>query len=1167
MSLPDINTKIKTKTNKPRIVLVNRRTLFTLAAVTLTLLWVLQPNKMLLIRMMDNAQDPNIAIAFLKVLKDDTSPSLKLDLALAKQYAKLGNYQQALTEIHSIQRYIGSDLETRAKLVYTDSLLQLNYNGSDSAKQRLMALLELEVSNQSSKYDERFTNYALQIGQPKLAYQLLSQQALTNHKRLAELALQANLGSQAIQHLTADFQQQPSPDKFVAILSLLLAEQAWLKGSQFIEQQVDTVDCQLDCLQALVNFMLSANLPHKALIYAERKAQLSHNHKAWLQVSQLYAANGDTKSAAYWLAKVVALNPDIEHLQQLHDYQLWLGNSAKALEMTKRMLQKGADVAILQQGISEAIAQSDLHAISDFYYALAMQNQLATRFQNQWLDFNDKAYGAELTIGRLEALHHLYPEQRFYWFALARFYNFVGAQHKTIQLWQHIQPKDTLNYQQANYFAQAYIALGQPEQALALLNKHTELLSLDLNQLSNLQSLAMYVADSKTQRLIQQLRIDRKDPALDPYLLISSYNIHAPKDLHLLWQYYQYSGSVVILSHILNYAISTKQTDLIDTVTLTLKQNLAQEQGLQVQLLRLRIAIYRGNNNLAKQLLLNLAAAYPDNQEINENSLWLAISSNDTDWLAQLYWQLAPKLQSDSSFFQPLAYAAQTLGLQQQANLWYQRLDNSDYASAANKLAWALLLEQQGNESQAQSLRWQVLIKLSEQLKQLPQGELSYHALLRLFVSAAYANTQQDLALQLAIDSQDTTNLFFAVDGKSLQKLAYWQAHSLLASSKFNTSIQLAIALAYDDFGAISALATGSNYLTLFERATAFSKIGQNFTAWQLAEQALNPSIAKQQLAPLQRYLANSHNLNSHGVRFEHISRDSWRINTEHFSYYQPLSDGLFSLDYQSEYDSSVSSIVNDYQRDLLQLNWQTRNWVPFTAVDLSLAIGRRYQQTIFGQQLSLTWQSSPRISQQLEFRHKMPSEQSENLYLLGHENRLQWRGAWQAARYEQISLTLAAAEFNTDFSDKVGQHLQASLRISEQVSFHPNWQFYSQFDYHKNFLASQPLAAVSAYFNTNTALHASTLINSEFQRFTLGQQIIHGNIGVPGPDEKPPRYSLGTAIGYNLLTSKLDYSANFSMGIPMLGSDEMFFKAAWQSADQNGQKNLSWNLGYFIDF
>ncbi|OEY69023.1 tetratricopeptide repeat protein [Rheinheimera salexigens] len=1129
------NAAAKKQKPKPRIVLVNRRTLFTLAAVTLTLLWVLQPNKTLLIRMMDNAQDPNIAIAFLKVLKDEADPSLKLDLALAKQYAKLGNHQQAVTEIKPLQRYIDSEFATRAKLLYANSLLQLNYNGNESAKQGLSSFLQNEVSLQPSANAEEFASYALQIGQPKLAYDILSKQLITDNKQLAELALQANLTAEALQHSSADFQQQPSTDKLMSLLTLFIAEQAWLAGSDFIEQNIAKVECQQSCLQALVNFMLSANLPQKSVRYADNKAHLSDDYKDWLQASQIHAANGNTQQAATWLAKVVEQMPNIEYVQQLHDYQLWLGDPAKALELTKRMLQKGADATILRQGIAEALAQSDLLALSDFYYALAMQNQLATELQNKWLDFNDKAYGAELTIGRLEALHHRFPKQSYYWFALARFYNFIGAPTKTIQLWQRVQPKTSLNYDQADHFAQAYISLGQPEKALALLNQHTELMSLSLNQLGNLQSLAMYVADSKTQRLIQQLRVARRDPSLDPYLLLSSYNIAKPSDFQVLWQYYQDSGSLIMLNHILNYAINTKQTEVINRIQTVIKQDYGQDKRLQVQLLRLRIALFQANYSQAKQLLLALKTQHPNNQEIVENSLWLAISTNDTSWLADLYWQLVPKLQQDSTFYQPFAYAAQLLGLTAQANVWYQRLDNSEYASAADKLAWAILLEQQGNASQAQSLRWQVLSQLSEQLRQLPQGELSYRALLSLFVSPAYALAKQNQALLQATTGLDTSNLitelFTDVSDKSLQKLAYWQAHTVLDKANFNDSIQLAIALAHEDYATIKAIATATNNLTAFERATALSKIGENFAAWQWAEQALNATTEKQQIAPLQRFLANNHNLNSHGVRYEHTNRDSWKVNTEQLRYYQPIYDGLFSLDYQFEHGSPASTIIDDYNRDLLQLNWKTINshfinGLSFTALELSLSVSNRFEQTIIGQQLSASWQSSPRISQQLEIRLKMPSEQSENLYLLANENRLQWRGAWQANRFEQVSLTLAAAEFNTDFSDTVGQQLQASLRISEQLSFHPYWQLYSQFDYHKNSLSSQPLTAVSAYFNSGNVLTASDFINPNYRRLTLGQQIMHGNVGVPGPDDKPPRFSLDTAVGYNLLTAKLDYSA-----------------------------------------
>lgn len=1154
---------------KSRIVLINRRTLITLAGVTLTLLWLLQPNKDLLVRMMENAQDPNIAIAFLEVLQDDNSPSLKLDLVLAKQYANLTNYQQAITELEPLSRFMGSEFEAPAKLLYATSLLQLSFKGEQSSTAQLKQFLHNEIKVQPSANAEQFASYALQIGQPKLAYQLLSQQNTKNHTQLADLALQANFNQRAIQHLKQDFQQQPTTEQFVTLVSLFASEQNWQAGTHFIEYNITKVDCQLGCLQTLINFMLSANLPEKSVNYALKKALQSSDTSDWLQASQLFAANGNTQAAATWLAKVVKQQPSFTHIKQLHDYQLWLGKPGKALELTKLMLQKSTDPTILRQGLAEAATESDVLALSDFYYQLALQNQLSDQQKTQWLDYNDKAYGAEQTLVRLQSLYQRYPEQAYYWFALARIYNFIGEQDKIIQLWQQLNLDSTLNYQEAEYFAQAYLALGQPDKALALFKKHTPLSSLNLNQLATLDSLAKYVGDNKVQRLIQELRVTRKDRTIDPYALLSSYKVNNEADLKLLWQYYLDSGSLVVLSHILNYAINANNTLLIKQIEHNIEQNLKQNMSLDVQLLRLSLATYHQDVIQAKQLLVKLHTQYPDNQQIIESSFWLAISTEDKKWLSKLYWQLVPNLQHNSTFFQLLAYAAQLLGLSEQAQLWYQRLDESEYASAANKLAWALLLEQQGNEEQAQILRWYVLTILAEQLKQLPQGELSYQALLSLFVSPAYVATKQQLALQQAYQQDSVTpfsELYTDVTSVGLQRLAYWQAHSVIERTNFNDSIQLAIALAYNDDKKIKAITSASSSLTPLERATALSKIGQNFSAWQTAEHSLHAGTIKQQIAPLQRFLANAHNLHSHGVRFEHTNYDSWQINTEQLSYYQPIYNGLFRLDYQLEHGTAASTIVDNYNRDLLQLNWKTRNWTAFSGLEFSLSMSDRFEQTIFGQQLKLNWQSSPRISQQVELRNNMPSKQSQSLYLLGYEDRLQWRGAWQVNRYEQVSLTVSAAEFNSDFSDYIGQQLQTSLRLSEQLSLHPNWQLYSQFDYHKNNLSTQPLSVISTYFPSK-AINAADFISQDYRRLTLGQTIIHGNVGEPGPDDKPPRFSLDTALGYNLLTSELDYSINFSVGIPLFGSDELFFKTAWQSADQNGQKNLSWNLGYFIDF
>ncbi|GLS84083.1 tetratricopeptide repeat protein [Paraferrimonas haliotis] len=1160
------SAKFDLHSKRKRIVLINRGSLFTLALMTLSLLWVLQPNRDLLIRMMDSAQDPNIAIAFLKVLQDHEQPSAKLDYSLARQYFRLAQYQSTRGTLTPIERFDGTDLETSANSLYASTLLNLTLAGDASARQRLEQYLLSKTSDVEAANIDQFSNYALQIGRPNIAYYIRNHASSLDHARLLNLARQGNLPGRAVEHAYQLYLQQPNQQNFAQTLNLYEALSQFDKGFALYQQQRQKGLCQTQCEQAMVAFSLSANQPKQAAYFAIMKANSSTRVADWLQASELSSMAGDSIAARYWLEKVASVDAQESHLEKLHNFARWRGQTALALDYSKRLIAINSTPQRLRDAFDEASAIADIKALSDFSYGLALADELSKSQQLQWVDNNDKAFGAKATVLRLQTLHELFPESSLYWAQLARFHGFVGDASAIAKLWDAKPATQPLVFEDAKYFADAFINLGQPHDAMQVHQQVDSVGSLAPGQIAEMQAIAQYSGNLEQERRFQLALLKSDAQQADPFRLVELMDVSDVADRTVLWSSYQQTGSLVVLGHLLNHGLVSQDPQLVEQVANALEAHRQDDSQLALGL-RLQVEIYRNQLTQAQAIAKQLLASYPNDSDSLLSSLWIAIQLDQQQWLEKLYWQAVANHSQDISFYPVLGFGASKLGLFSHAEHWYQLLAGANKLRVSDKLSWSLVAQQQGNEALAQRLRWEVFSRFSDELKQLPQGQLSYRSLVAVFASMSYVQLNNDQAIVAGADGQTIAYGLTMRSDFTLQKYRYWQAFQLLEQAHLSDSVVMSIAIANRDYQTLQVLARDSIQLSDFERATALDLLSENFAAWQMGEQALTPSLPKQQIAPLQRFLADIHTEHSHGIRFEHTQQQTWGVATEELTYYRPLFDGWFNFDALAEHGTPTTDLLDDYQGERYHVSWRGQPWGWFERVEAELMAYQRHGTSTFGQSIGVDVKGSARVSHQLKLSHQMPTTQSENLALLGHEDRLEWIATWQPTRHEQALISLSSARFSSDFDDEIGSQLKASVRISEQLSREPGWQVYAQYDHQNNRISEQPLYGLSEYLGPNLNPNADQFLQPRYRKLTIGQHLVHGDVGVPGPDATPPRYYFDTSVEYDFITRRVGYGLSLGVGIPIVGGDELFFKTRWQSADQNNRESLVWNFGYFIDF
>lgn len=1192
MSKSATKPKFKLTPQRGREVFLNRRAIIALTVSTVTLLTLLQPNRELLLNMLDDANDPTVALAFLNVLRDGDEPAAQLDYLIAKQYVKRNDFEEAVALIEPADRFLQTPYREQINELYTRSLWQLATLGAGETAQSATAKLHTFLSQNLASFSDDelslFAQYALQTGSPVLAYQLNVRNLNTSENELLTLARQAGLSDAAYQHALQIYRDDPTFEHVEQVLAVAQQNALWDEGIALAEQHA-AGSCDENCLQSLINFLVSANAGASAAELAYTKAQTSTSSDDWLQATERALAIGELDNATIWLERVVTENSTLRstHRSQLVDLYVGVQRFDDALALMQEFIGPEDSPELIRYVIQVAFAAINIEALEEYLYALATQGVATLAEIRQWISFADRLNGAAYVAQALfailnaETANTLLEEAdlRLIEVELARFYNFVGDQQGTVALWRSRHPDNILNVQEPysfvelNEFIQAFVDLSEPETALEIAANFLRVSDLDDNQLADIQSLAYFNGDREMLRQIQEIQLARGASSIDPFLLIATHDNTQSAERERLWIYYdlfnqnraaalaQLSNSAqIILDSMLQGAIIDQDNDGIARIKDQLSQY-PEHQSIAMLELRLRVASYEMDNQTSRQLLQQLISIRPSEQRYQEDAVWIAIALDDEVWLQQLYQQLFASAINNADLAPMMAYAAQALENTLHAQYWYQKLTQSGQASAADLLSYATLLQNSGDEALSQALRWQVVSTMADELQDQLNGDISYRSLLSIFVGPAHASERLSVALAQGVTAEEINSILFTQSRNGLQQLAYWQTIGVLQNEQLSETVQLALALARKDEHSVRTLALQGQTLTDLERTSALTQIDERTLAWQYGEQSLNPSLPNNELAPLQRLLANEHWHRSHGWSYAFAGTPSYGLGGSELEYYRPLFQGQMQINYSEDQAEQTSFLNEDYSSKMLLVGWQNPN------ENYQLGLQNRHGKSHASIQLEKQWQAGPWLTPTADFFWNIPATQSENLALAGRQSGIQLGSSWQLTSRTNINANIQARQFRTDFSEKIGDSRQLSLRISDTLQRVPTWQPYMQYDLQVNSIASGELTRLMERSDVPSPITADAFLSNKFHRLALGQRVSHGTIGRQGPDVKGARYLLDTSIGYNFELEEPDLNVSFGLGIRVFGGDELSITGSWQNADINGQTSTQFNIKYFLDF
>ncbi len=1149
-----------------RIKLVSRPALLSLSVATITLLWLLKPNDNLLISLIDESENPYVAIAFIQVLQKNQS-SLVIDLALAKQKYRISEFNETVALLEPLSKFDDSNSRLAAHRLYPLALLRMAAD-NPKAKNKLIAYLQTFPVDLPAEQRQLLASYAMQIGRPAEAFQILSRLPDQELPGLLKLALQGNLIADAVYVAKSIYQREPSQANLLQLLNLMEQVGQGAEALVIAKNHQLKKPCDVSCLDYLTKLSLRQSAHESAALYALLKANITHQLEDIHHTADLLTSAGKLAEATAYLEKQNERKQSLSIFKKLHQYYRWQQNTDKALLVSQQIVKESPDKAAVINAIQDANAESDVAATADFYFLLSKHQPLTDEQLKTFVNASDKSHGAINTLSRLYTMAQRYPTNAALRTEIGYFYLITGQPSKTIERLQPASLSKATNLATLKIVFDAFINLNQPQQALLVMSQNAKPAELSTEELHKLLELARYNGDIPLQRYYMNLLIQRKDHELDQFAAISIHKQPTKTNQQFLWQLYEKEYAVEILIALYTQSLETSDEALFQKVAEQFEKNHRSDTKLEANQLQIGIALHQQQNAKAKNLITKFLAKYPDYPSELKNAGWLALQTDDINWLHKLYPSILRLPKSDSAQLRLLGAITERLGYLQHSAHWYAQLNAMPDVSALDKLNYALVLERVGNLELAQQLRWTVVKQQSAALRKAPNGELTYQSLVASLVSPANAAAVLTKQMETNPSPQALSQLSITLQ-HNLAALNYYKQQLTEKALKINDTLALTLAMAADDKAAMRTLAFTSPTLTPLERASALIEIGEYAKAWQHTEEYDNPALLPQERAPLQRLAINLHPKRSHGWLAEHRQQNSWDVDTSVFQYYQPLKDGQFALTLQNDDAKNPPRRPRGFDRDYDSQSLELRWWSPLFdgnfEIDFATLLQQRLDNFEQGQDLAVSWHTTPRFTNTFNYKYEMPSTQGENLYLFGRETSLAWQTLWYADKYTQINTNLAHAEFETDFNESIAKQWQLQLQYNYMLSRVPNFSVYSQFDWQDNDLMEERFFRLNRF--TDRPLNSLDFLAPEYQRLSIGQRFLRGNVGQPGPTAPHYRYLLDTSVGFNFVTDEIEYVVSAGFGTRILGSDELFIKTNWQNADALGRESLSIHFGYFFDF
>ncbi|MEJ2764883.1 tetratricopeptide repeat protein [Photobacterium sp. MCCC 1A19761] len=1171
------------KRRKTRLQLVNIPTLVILTLTSLWALWLLAPDQSMLIRLMTQTTSPQVSLAFLQEIQAREPDNQTVSKLIIKNYAQMGDLDKAIAISEAVIAEEKQSVDWPLLVAYVN-LLQDKYfqtKATAGAAPDIEAKLRQVMNNIDTIPDARvardLADTAISLSMTQKGYDYLAphlQSGLTSYQELVSLATQHSDYDNALRFQNAAFEQSGTLENATALLNLYLAAGRAEQSGQFIDHYQGELNNNPAFLRLTIDHSTQVGNLNTALTQSRKLLALTPSTELKAKTAELAIATGQLAQATALLTEITATENDPAVIVRLHDLQRWQGNIAAAARLSQRLLAMGATETQIRDGIAEARALGDIYQEGLYFSKLASNNQLSVTEYPAWLNALEKSQGTQAALQSVQQLSALRPEDTALIAHQARLYEYQSDHPKVIEQWVKLRLLRDPTTAEAKQFANAYIMNQQPDQALAVLTTPEHWLQADDDYLVSVSTLAWETSNRPISRQVQEQLIARTSSQMDMYrYLRSGDSAKTREDINNLVKLYQQTGNAQALLAAIQAARENQDQPTFTRLVYMATHDPALTDNIDVLLYQVQLAKDNQDQETAAELYRKILRQAPYHETAISGLLWLTIVANDQDAMASVYQRYKQPLRDNAELWLSFATAAQTLGQLEEADLWYRQLLLRDEASGqvdvAVLLNYATLLERRGESDQARRLHHYLASHLTDELLALEDGDISFHSLIALFVGEQAAQQLAEQALLENPDQPHTRDLFryYLASGQP-DSLIAWHRHTALSRYTLPDWQQMAIAILDKDRAVMESLLEKSNDIPVADTNTALQLTGQYAKAWQHGEQNLGTLQEPETERQLRRVHVAQHPDQTHSVRAQTTHNTEWNISRSSIDYYTPHHQGNWRLGADFQHAATPDLLTGIDMEDETRLRGELHYRLPETRWSLGFDFADGLGDQRLGFSASYRRSLDPYWDISLQLGIQQAIEASQLLTLTGEDNTAGFGISYQPTARESLSLQWNWHDLSTRYGDDIGRGWDLNLRAAEQLFFNdPAWQLYASLSMQDVNLSQDPLNGINAQVQGPAPLVSGNFIDDEYQRIAIGQHLWHGTPGQPGPMVPSPRYWLETSIGYNLSTNQPDIAVTAALGWRILGHDELYFSADWQSQDRNGDQTLKLSLGYFYRF
>ncbi|UTV30077.1 tetratricopeptide repeat protein [Photobacterium atrarenae] len=1171
--------------NQPnsRLHLVSGRTLVILTLTSLWALWLLAPDQSMLIRLITQSTSPQVSLAFLQEIQAREPDNRAVSKLIIENYYQMGELDKAISVSESMIDQDNLSLDWPSLATYVNLLQDKYYQAKATAgaapdvEARLRQVIHGIDYIPDAKLARDLADTAISLSMTQKGYDFLVphlQSGRTNRQELVSLAIQNSDYDNSLKLQKEAFNQSESLESATALLNLYLTTGRAAQSREFIGNYQGQLSETPDFLRLTIAHSTQIGNLETALKQSGKLLALIPSTELRVATAELAIATGQLALATTLLTEVTRVDDNPAYVVRLHDLHRWQGNIEQAAQLSQRLLAMGPTEDQIRDGIAEARALGDIYQEGIYFDKLASNNQLSVVEYADWLNAVEKSQGTDVALQSVQNLAARRPKDPELIVHQARLYEYRSDHSKVIEQWEKLQSLRRPSQAEAMRFANAYIMNRQPEQALAVLTAPKNWLQADDDYLESVSTLAWETSNRLISRQVQEQLIARTSGNIDVYRYLRTRDpVKTKEDIDNLVKLYQHSGNAQPLLAAMQASRANQDqptfAHLVDLAT----RDSALTDHIGVLLYRAQLAKDNQAQEQAADFYRQVLQQAPYHDGGINGLLWLAIEANDQDAMASLYDRYKRSLQDNAALWLSFATAAQQMGQLEEADLWYQQLllhnETSGDIDAAVLLNYAALQERQGEYAKARRLHRYLASQLSDELLSLEEGDIAYHSLVALFVGEQAAQQLAEQALIEQPDQGHAEDLFrYYLAAGQPDSLIAWHRHTALSRYTLPDWQQLAIAIQEKDRPTMERLLEQSSNLPEADKNTALQLTGQYAKAWLHGEQQLGQLNDPEAERQLRRVHVAQHPDQTHSVRAQATHHAEWDISRYSLDYYAPHQQGNWRLGTDFQRADTPDQLKGIKMQDETRLRGTYQSRLPDArwSLGFDLADGLGEQRlgfsTSYLRSLNDYWDMS------LQLGIQMPIEASQLLFLTGEDNTAGFSVSYQPTPRESLSAQLNWHDISTRYGDDIGQGWDLSLRAAEQLFFNdPAWQIYASYSLQDVSLSNNPLNGINSQHQRPAPLVSGDFIDEEYQRIAIGQHLWHGTPGQPGPTLPSPRYWLDTSVGYNVTTSQPDITVTAALGWQLLGNDELYFSADWQSQDRNGDESLKLSLGYFYSF